>query len=78
MALGGLNLLRNDVKAARADVAESLNRMPRNPHALLLRGHIKLRTGDAAGAAADLEAARSILPSIETVMHALLGPLPSS
>lgn len=74
---GGLHMLRNDPAAARTAVDGSIMLLSRNPHALLLRGILRARDGDAEGAAADMEAARAILPEVDVSVQALFGPLPT-
>ncbi len=72
---GGVLTLRSDLAGARRAVDKSIALLPRNPHALLLRGHLRRRDGDVDGGVADMDAARAILPSVDAILEALLGPL---
>lgn len=74
---GGLLMLRTELAGARRAIDKSLALLPRNPQALLLRGHLRSRIGDIDGGSADIEAARSTLPSVDALVQALFGPLPS-
>ncbi len=57
LMLSGFALLRGDLEEARRQAEASLTRSPGYPAALALRGRIKARSSDAAGADADLAAA---------------------
>ena len=73
-ARAGLHLLQGNPAAAETDLTEALRRAPRNPYARQLRAILRAKRGDAAGAAADTQAARAILARIEDIVIEAFGP----
>lgn len=71
---GAIALERGDLASAEADLEESLEREPDDAETLWLRGLLRARQGDAAGAAEDAARARRLLPMVEPVMLGIFGP----
>ncbi len=72
-ARAGLRLMSHDLPGARADITESLRRDPNNAATMQLRALLRARLGDAAGAAADNQAARAIQPQVEARVAEIFG-----
>ena len=72
-ARGGPRLLARDLSGADADVNEALRRDPRNAAAVHLRGLLRARLGDTAGAAADMRDARGMQPHVEARVGEIFG-----
>ena len=72
-ARGGLRLMAQDLPGARADIVEALRRDPNNAATMQLRSLLRARLGDAAGAAADTQAARAIQPQVEARVAEIFG-----
>jgi len=60
-----VQLRRKDYAAAIADASTALDKTPKAPSTLFVRGLARLASGDVAGAKADLAAARAIRPTID-------------
>jgi tetratricopeptide (TPR) repeat protein len=74
VARAGIALMRNDTSAAAVDLAEALQRNPREEHMLRLRAVLRARRGDVEGAEADTAAARAIQPWIDAKIVEVFGP----
>ncbi len=72
-ARGGLRLLARDLPGASDDIGEALRRDPRNAATVHLRGLLRARLGDAAGAAADMRDARAMQPQVEARVAEIFG-----
>ena len=72
-ARGGLRLLTRDLPGAGEDIGEALRRDPRNAATVHLRGLLRERLGDPAGAAADMRNARAMQPQVEERVAEIFG-----
>ena len=72
-ARGGLRLLTRDLPGASDDIGEALRRDPRNAATVQLRALLRARLGDATGAAADAQAARTLQPQVEARVAEIFG-----
>jgi tetratricopeptide (TPR) repeat protein len=72
-ARGGLRLMARDLPGADADIGEALRRDPRNAATVHLRGLLRARLGDGAGAAADMRNARAMQPQVEERVAEIFG-----